>query len=66
MQYKGDTQTFSVIGGEIELSSFGLIDGVKAVSVAVDEKNIPFEQKDAVVCFENVKVRSMLRIRTER
>ncbi len=65
MQYKGDTQTFSVIGGEIELSSFGLIDGVKAVSVAVDEKNIPFEQKGAVVFFEDMKVRTMLTIRTD-
>ncbi len=66
MQYKGEKQALSVIGDELELSSFGLRNGEEAVCVAVDEKNIPFEQKGSVVFFSNIKVRSVLTIQTKK
>ncbi len=66
MRYQGETQTLSVVGDALELSSFGLRDGTKAISVAVDGKNIPFEQKGATVCFANIKVRSALTVQTEK
>ena len=65
MRYQGKQQIFSVMGNALELSSFGLRNGEKAVSVSVDGEDIRFEQTGASVCFENIKVRSTLTVQTE-
>ena len=66
MQYEGDKQTLSVVGDELELSSFQLRDGERAVYVSVDGQAIPFEQRKTEVLFSCVKVRNELILQTER
>lgn len=64
VQFKGEKQTFSVVGNEITLSSFGLRDDKKVECVVADGKTIPFEQKDDRLIFSKIKVKSALEIQT--
>lgn len=65
MKYQGDKQTFSVMGDAMELSSFGLRDGAKAVCVTVDGNAVPFAQEGNRIFFEKLTVRSALTVQTE-
>lgn len=65
MQLKGTEQTLFVMGNALELSSFGLRDHKRVVSVTVDGESIPFEQKDDVLLLADRTVRSALTVRTE-
>ena len=66
MRFRGEEQTLSVLGDALELTSFGLADGARAVRVTADGKEIPFEQKGAVIFFGNTKIRSALTVQTEK
>jgi hypothetical protein len=65
VQLKETEQTLFVIGDALALSSFGLRDDKKVVSVTVDGESVSFEQKDTIVFFAEQNVRSALTIQTE-
>lgn len=66
MQFDGENQTLSVVGKEIELSSFGLRNDQKVTSLTVDGKNIPFKQNGETIFFDSVKIKSTLIIKTQK
>ena len=65
MQYQGTKQILSVIGNELALSSFGVGNGKRAVSVSIDGEDTRFEQRGASVHFARRNVRMTLVIETE-
>jgi hypothetical protein len=65
VQLSEKEQTLFVLGDAIELSSFGLTDNKKVVSVKVDGESIPFNQENATLCFSTQTIRSTLEICTE-
>jgi hypothetical protein len=65
MQFTGTKQTLSVMGDALSLSSFGLKDGKKIVSITVDGESIPFIQNKNILSFAERSVHSILTIRTE-
>ena len=65
MQFTGTKQTLFVMGDALSLSSFGLKDGKKIVSITVDGESIPFIQNKNILSFAEISVHSILTIRTE-
>jgi hypothetical protein len=65
MQFTGTKQTLFVMGDALSLSSFGLKDGKKIVSITVDGESIPFIQNKNILSFAERSVHSILTIRTE-
>jgi hypothetical protein len=65
MQFIGEKATLSVMGNEIELSSFGLRDDRKVSSVTIDGNKIPFEQRGKTISFTKKSVQKTLQIQME-
>lgn len=64
MQFNGEKQILSVIGEKICLSSFGLRNDKKVVSVIADGISIPFEQKGNIITFPETFIHNTLEIQT--
>ena len=62
VRFEGNKRTLSVYGKAFTLSAFRLQDKEKAVSVTVDEKEIPFKQKGNLLVFENIDVATALEL----
>lgn len=62
VKIESEKTTLSVIGNELKLSSFGLSDNKKVISVFVDGTYVPFEQKDNVLSFSEIDIKCTLEI----
>ncbi len=60
VEFNDEKQILSVLGNEISLSSFGLRDNRKVLSVTVDGKAIAFTQRDNVLFFDEAKIKNTL------
>ena len=62
MSFNGKKHTLSVIGEKITLSSFGLRDNSKVLTLRIDGKDIAFSQKDDVLIFNESAIGTSLEI----